>query len=69
MVALFHMAQMLEAKLEVTLVRLGFEGYNVQLRVTKPQPEAIEPEVDAFMRGLNLLRNSRVYESVRTLHS
>ena len=29
MVALFHMASVLKAKLEVMLVRLGFEGYNV----------------------------------------
>lgn len=69
MLALFHMSHMLQAKLEVMLVRLGSEGYNVQLRVSKPQPEAIEPEVDAFMRGLNMLRSSRVYESVRTLKS
>lgn len=69
MVALFHMASMLEAELEVMKVRLGWEGYNVQLRVTKAQPDAIEPEVDAFIMGLNLLGKSRIYESVRTLHS
>lgn len=29
MLALFHMSQILQAKLEVILVRLGAEGYNV----------------------------------------
>lgn len=64
---LFHMAGTLEATLDVILVRLGYEGYSVQLRVTKPQPEAIEPEVDAFISGLNLLGKSRIYESLRTI--
>ena len=60
---------MLKAKLEVTLVRLGQEGYNMQLRVTRPQPEAIEPEIDAFFMGLKMLQSSSksrlVYESVK----
>ena len=60
---------MLKAKIEVVLVRLGSEGYSVQLRITKPQPEAIEPEVDAFIMGLNILRNSRAYESVKRQRS
>ena len=45
------------------LVRLGLYGYNVQLRITKAQPEAIDPDVDAFCMGLNLLgKSSRNYE-------
>ena len=62
---LFHMSNELGAKLEVILVRLGYEGYSVQLRVTKPC-EAIEPEVDAFIRGLHFLGQSRIYETVKT---
>ena len=64
LLVLFYISTFLQAKLQVTLVRLGYEGYSVQLRVTKPQPEAIEPEIDAFINGLNMLRQSKVYESV-----
>ena len=50
-------------------MRLGQEGYNMQLRVTRPQPEAIEPEIDAFFMGLKMLQSSSksrlVYESVK----
>lgn len=66
---LFHIASVLQAKLEVMLVRLGIEGYSVQLRVTKPQPEAIEPEIDAFIKGLNMLGSARGYESVKRQRS
>ena len=33
---IFHMAKSLGATAEVTLVRLGWVGYNVQIKVTKP---------------------------------
>ena len=65
MLVLFHIATELEAKLEVQQVRLGTEGYNVQLRVTKYEPElneAIEPELDGFFNGLNFLNKKRMYE-------
>lgn len=55
--ALFHMTRTLGAQLDVTQVRLGSYGYSVQLRVTQPQ-EHIDPEVQSFMRGLNMLRAS-----------
>ena len=35
MIVLFHIATQLEAELEVCQVRLGPEGYSVQLRLTK----------------------------------
>lgn len=66
---LYHISSVLQAKLEVMLVRLGIEGYSVQLRVTKPQPEAIEPEIDAFIKGLNILGSARGYESVKRQRS
>ena len=49
---LFHIAKVLDAQIEILDVRLGTEGYSVKLRVCKPQPEAIEPEIDAFISGL-----------------
>jgi len=55
------MAKSLEATVEVTVVRLGWVGYNVQLRVTKPQPQAIEPEIDGFVMGLKVLRVNNIY--------
>ena len=69
LLVLYHISTVLHAKLEVTLGRLGYEGYSVQLRVTKPQPEAIEPEVDAFINGLNSLSKSRLYSAVKRQRS
>jgi len=66
MLVLFHIATSLEATLEVCQVRLGQEGYSVQLRATKPEPEAIEPELDGFINGLNFLNKKRLYEGTRT---
>ena len=63
MLVLFHIATQLEATLEVCLVRLGPEGYSVQLRVTKAMPEMIEPELDAFFNGLNFLNAKKMYEA------
>jgi len=39
---LYHMARSIEAELEVMLVRLGREYYNVQLHVTKDLSGAYE---------------------------
>ena len=58
------MAQSLEAELSLQEVRLGTEGYSVKLRVTKPQPEAIDPEIDAFISGLNVLKKVHIRESI-----
>lgn len=63
MLVLFHIATQLEATLEVCLVRLGPEGYSIQLRVTKSMPEMIEPELDAFFNGLNFLNARKMYEA------
>ena len=65
MLVLFHIAAQLEATLEVCEVRLGPEGYSVQLRTTKPEPHAIEPELDGFFNGLNFLNKKRMYEGSR----
>ena len=65
MLVLFHIATQLEATLEVCQVRLGKEGYSVQLRATKPEPDAIEPELDGFFNGLNFLNTKRMYETSR----
>ena len=51
---LFYMAGTIEAKLEIELVRIGFEGYNVRLKVTKNIPEVIDAEVDGFMKTRNM---------------
>ena len=66
--ALYHMSQSLAAKLQIEAVSLGTEGYSVRLRVTKLQPEAIEPEIDAFISGLSILKKYHVYESVAMKH-
>lgn len=39
---LYHMAKTIDAELEIMLVRLGREYYNVQLRVTKDLTGAFE---------------------------
>ena len=64
LLVLFHMAKSIKAEIEVTLVRLGIEGYNVQLKVTKPQPDAIEPELDSFFRGIRTIKNSQTFRSM-----
>ena len=54
---LYHMAKVLQAKLEVIQVRLGTVGYNVQLKVTRPQgSDVFDPEVEGFAKGLSMLR-------------
>lgn len=59
------MAKSLEATVEVTMVRLGWVGYNVQLRLTKPQPQAIEPEIDGFVMGLKVLQVNNIYGPIQ----
>ena len=66
-VVIFYMAQTLEAKLDVELVRLGYEGYNVRLKVTKALPKAIDAEIDGFVSTLSFLKDSNVYRSVRRI--
>lgn len=64
MMVLFHMASTLNATLEVVLVRLGYEGYNVRLRVTRPQPTEIDPEISAWLlvNNLKFLQVNRIYD-------
>ena len=72
LLALFYMAKCIKAKLEVTLVRLGqsseealsledfdLSTWSVQLKVTKPTPDAIEPELDSFFRCIRTINNSQ----------
>ena len=49
------------------LVRLGYEGYNVRLKVTKALPKAIDAEIDGFVSTLSFLKDSNVYRSVRRI--
>ena len=50
------MSKNLNAKLEVTKVRLGQEWYSVQLKVTMTEQDKIDPEVGSFMNTLTMLR-------------
>ena len=53
------MSKNLNAKLEVTKVRLGQEWYSVQLKVTMTEQDKIDPEVGSFMNTLTMLRQSQ----------
>jgi len=63
MMVLFAIATRLEAKMELTQVRLGQEGYSVELRVTKLTPQPIDTELDGFFSGLNFLDKTRLYQA------
>ena len=61
LIVLFHIASQLEATLEVNEVRLGQdEGYSIELRVTKHQPETVDSELVGFFQGLNFLNSKKV---------
>ena len=48
-------------------MRLGAEGYNVRMKVTKSLPRVIDPEVDEFIKTTSFLSSSRIYRSVRRI--
>ena len=55
MLVLFHISTQIEASLEVCQVRLGPEGYSLQLKVTdhsQALADHIEPKLDGFFAGL-----------------
>jgi GTPase len=62
MMVLFHIANSLGASLNFMNVRLGAdEGcYSLQLRVSRPQPETLDPEILGFIRSRNFLKEARI---------
>jgi len=62
MLVLFHMATQLKATLEITQVRLGLEGYCVQLKVTKPEFESVDADLIGFLEGLNFFDEKKALQ-------
>lgn len=68
MMVLFHIASSISATLSIELVRLGYEGYNVRLRVTREQPTVIEPEISGWLQfsKLRFLQTNRIFDQVQS---
>lgn len=62
LMVLFYIAEEMisDATLSLIKARLGLyeDTYSVQLRVTRPQPDQIDPEIETFGAGLKTLRSS-----------
>lgn len=59
---LFHISVSLGATMHFVKARLGAdEGcYSVELRVSRPQPENIDPEILGFIKSRNFLSETRM---------
>ena len=65
---LFHISSQIEAALDITKVRLGPDGYSVQLKVTdncEDMVDQIEPTLDGFFTGLQFLDKTKMYDAQR----